>query len=275
MKWYENLCVCFGLRCAPWIFTQVSNLVVKLGVRHGYGRCVNYLDDFLVVDGSYADCAEAQKALIAMLGYLGFIVAWKKVCSPTREIKFLGIIIDTVNMTLSIGDDKLERVKAAVLYFEGRRWCSRKRLEKLAGLLAHCSTVVKGGRTFSRRIYNVLKHMPREGRRVKLSDQIRLDFDWWAKFVNWFNGKARMVVGAGKVNHVYTDVSRYGFGGHWERDFFHGVWDRGTCSGQRCCQRCCVYVNVIKYSRVNETPVCGKLMLVCPSPSRLRNIIYI
>ena len=31
-------------------------------------------------------------------------------------------------------------------------------------------------------------------------------------------------------------------------------------------------VNVIKYSRVNETPVCGKLILVCPSPSRLRNI---
>ena len=61
--------------------------------------------------------------------------------------------------------------------------------------------------------------MPREGRRVKLSDQIRLHLDWWAKF----NGKARMVVRAGKVNHVYTDASMYGFGGHWECDL-HDEW---------------------------------------------------
>ena len=37
---------------------------------------------------------------------------------------------------------------------EGRRKTTRLQLEQLAGLLAHCAKVVRGGHTFYRRIYD-------------------------------------------------------------------------------------------------------------------------
>ena len=38
--------------------------------------------------------------------------------------------------------------------------CTRRQLEMLAGNLVHASVVVCGGRTFSRRVINVIKALP-------------------------------------------------------------------------------------------------------------------
>ena len=72
-------------------------------------------------------------------------------------MKYLGIIVNTVDMTLSVGADKLDRVTIEVQDIQGAKRCKRKRLEQLAGLLAHCATVVRGGRMYTRRIYNLLR----------------------------------------------------------------------------------------------------------------------
>ena len=87
------------------------------------------------------------KRLHTVLTRVGVKVAAEKVVPPCQVITYLGIVIDTVNLTLSIGDDKLERVIDCVTALKDKRWCSRKLLEQTAGLLAHCATVVRGGRT--------------------------------------------------------------------------------------------------------------------------------
>lgn len=61
---------------------------------------------------------------------------------------FLGIITDTVLLELHLPEGKVSKALALLNKVKGCKSISRKNLEKLTGLLAHCSTVVRGGRTF-------------------------------------------------------------------------------------------------------------------------------
>ena len=97
--------------------------------------------------------------------------------TPTQVVKYLGIVINSIDLTLSIDDDKVSRVKDCVNKLRDKKWCPRKLLEQAAGLLAHCSMVVKGGS---------------DCRRVALDELAILDLRWWSTFLVTFNGKARM-----------------------------------------------------------------------------------
>ena len=52
--------LCFGLRCAPYIFTMISNFISRTMKRLGYNHVINYIDDFLVYGTSFQECQEAQ-----------------------------------------------------------------------------------------------------------------------------------------------------------------------------------------------------------------------
>ena len=229
-QYLQDLRVCFGLSSAPFLFTQISDFVVKIGRDHGYGKCVNYLDDFLVTDITEAECGMAQQALCGNLERLGFIVKQQKQVLPATMVKFLGIMVNTADMTLSVGADKLGRVRDGTELIQGKDKCKRKSLEQLAGLLAHCATVVRGGRTYTRRIYNFLRDT--EGQDVvTLTELIKLDLSWWKTFMGWFNGKARILNHKGKVWSIGTDASDHGFGGFSDFGHFWGCWEgsQGRC----------------------------------------------
>lgn len=46
--------ICFGLRCAPYLFTQVTNFVKRCLQRRGFTGISVYLDDFLVTGNNYS-----------------------------------------------------------------------------------------------------------------------------------------------------------------------------------------------------------------------------
>lgn len=47
-KFLVDTRLCFGLRSAPYIFTQISNFVVRAMARRGIFKMANYLDDYIV-----------------------------------------------------------------------------------------------------------------------------------------------------------------------------------------------------------------------------------
>ena len=71
-------------------------------------------------------------------------------------------------MTLSLPQDKLARLKDELKFFRGRRRCTKKQLTRLCGILNHCAKVVRGGRTFSRRLIEQLKGLPQGPERIYL-----------------------------------------------------------------------------------------------------------
>ena len=49
--YFQDNCLCFGLKCAPYIFSQISDFVIRC-MRRGHNRVFSYLDDFIVLDDS-------------------------------------------------------------------------------------------------------------------------------------------------------------------------------------------------------------------------------
>ena len=85
----DNLC--FGVSCAPAIFYRLSNAIVYMMARRGFPAIVNYLDDFLIIGNTYAECQHDVTTLINLLHSLGFNISWKTAVSPSQRITFLGI----------------------------------------------------------------------------------------------------------------------------------------------------------------------------------------
>lgn len=184
--------ICFGLRCAPYLFTQVSNFVLRCLNRRGFLKGVVYLDDYLVFGDSEAECAEAQNTLISILRSLGFDIACDKCTGPSKTITYLGIPFNSADMSVSLPGKKMAKLKNELAFFQGKHRATIHQIQRLCGILAHCSKVIKGGRTFSRRIINHLKGLPLGNKRIRLQEDFLHDLAWWREFAAVFNGKNLM-----------------------------------------------------------------------------------
>ena len=216
----------FGLRCAPYIFTEISNFISSTMEKLGYSCVANYLDDFLVFGTTFQDCQEAQMALISLLGELGFYVSWKKCASPATSIRYLGIIIDSMSMCLSLPEDKLEKLKHELEFFSTRTRASKKQIQRLCGIIAHCSKVIRGGRKFSRRIIDLLAGLTEDNPRIRLSEEFKLDLNWWIEFAKDFNGQEFIISPNDGHGAVFaTDSSLKGYGVVTEDDWMAGYFN--------------------------------------------------
>ena len=203
----------FGLRCAPFIFTQLSDFVVRTMGRLGYTNVISYIDDFIVVEPTRERCADSQAILFELLGSLGFEVSWTKCAAPSTRVRYLGIDFDSMDMTLSLPKDKLNKLFKELDFFEGKSRATKGQIQRLCGILAHASKVVRGGRVFSRRIIYLLKDLPQGNPRVCISDDFLLDLQWWRQFSANFNGKAQLIQNNfGQGPELFTDACLKGYG---------------------------------------------------------------
>ena len=224
-EYLTDNCLSFGLKCAPFIFSRLTEFVLRGMERRGHPGIFGYLDDFLVVADSALECREKLQSLIAFLRYLGFAIAWDKVVSPTQVVTYLGIEIDSTKMQFRLPEKKVLRVKAMVTHYQNATKATKRELQVLAGHLAHASTVVRGGRTFSRRLLNLVKYLPDSPRSVPLPTWFRPDLVWWSQLMSVFNGAAHIIRSQTTLEgHVATDSSMSGFGGVWSGDWFVGTW---------------------------------------------------
>lgn len=62
----------------------------------------------------------------------------------------------------------------------------------MAGLIGHCSKIIRGGRVFSRRIIDYVKGRHTTGSH-QVSADFKLDVQWWLECMSRFNGKSNMI----------------------------------------------------------------------------------
>ena len=103
---YEFLCLCFGLGSAPMIFTKLLKVLIALLSRINV-RIIIFLDDMLLMAQTLKGSLQAKETLIFLLQNLGFVINIKKSqLTPVKEIEFLGLVINSVNMTLALPQEK-------------------------------------------------------------------------------------------------------------------------------------------------------------------------
>ena len=87
--------------------------------------------------------------------------------------------------------------------------------------MAFCSQVVRGGRTFSRRVFDLCAKAYIKGV-VRLNDEMRKDLKWWKDFCSVFNCK-NIILNDNADLPMYSDSSLQGFGAWAGKDNFYGM----------------------------------------------------
>ena len=105
---YEFLCQCFGLGPAPRIFKKLQKIQIAI-IRRINIYIIVYLDDMVLMSQAIEGLNLARDTLIFLLQQLGFIIDLKKpVLSATQKLEFLGLEMDSVNMTLTLPMQKVK-----------------------------------------------------------------------------------------------------------------------------------------------------------------------
>ena len=188
--------------------------------RRGFKGIIVYLGDLLIIAPILEECQQAFGVLCKLLCNLGFQISPGKVVPPSQLFTFLGIQIDTVNLELSLPQEKLVETKALVQEFSHKKRANKHQLQCLAGKLNRASRVVYGGRTFLRRIIDHLNCFHNTDAKFLLTAEFRLDIMWWHTFLQSFNGK-RQFFNKLPVVDVQTDACTIGVGAYFRGDWVY------------------------------------------------------
>jgi hypothetical protein len=213
----------FGASSAPSHFHRLSQAIARCMRRRGFQGIVAYIDDFLIAARTYRECNEALHCLIRLVRKLGFCVSWNKVEGPTQQITFLGISIDTRVCTLSLGSEKLQRLKSELLVFTCKKRATKRQLQRLAGLLNWACQCVRGGKFFMRRILDTIRPLRQQYHKARLSSEFQKDVKWWLGFLGTFNGQ--VYYSEGPVHHVHVDACNAASGMFWAGDWKYSVFE--------------------------------------------------
>ncbi len=202
----------FGLRSAPKIFNAVADALQWHLAQAGVEVLFHYLDDFIMVAPPESHLCHAWlQILIQECARLGVPIAAHKTEGPSTVVVFLGITIDTAKGELRLPEDKLSRLQDLLEEWKSRKCCTRKELESLIGLLNHAFKVIRAGRSFLRRMIDLLHsvHRPPASRiPIRLSQSFRADLAWWVEFLSGWNGISFLNPPSSLAKiHLYTDAS--------------------------------------------------------------------
>ena len=213
----------FGVAKSCGIFQRLSSAVCRImWCRYGV-RVIAYLDDFLIIE-KCTSCLAALNNLLLILRRLGFSINWNKVEGPMQRLVFLGILIDTHLLTLSLPKDKQDEFSGLVKEYINKKRVSRKQLERLIGKLNWACQVVRGGRNFLRRMLTLQNSVKLGNHKIIVTNAFLADLRWWDSFMDTFNGCVSFL-DKSPVTNLQTDACLHGGGGYYNGDYFYINWE--------------------------------------------------
>ena len=144
--------------------------------------------------------------------------ALDKAQPPTQCIKWLGININTVEMTLSI-PQKLQQVLDTVCKYTKARSMSKRQLQSLLGILLHVTKCVRPARLFVARLLEALRAA--RGTYINVNTEMRADFRWFQEFCSAWNGSS-YIPPAAPSREIYVDACLSGIGGSDGQSAYRG-----------------------------------------------------
>ena len=219
----------FGLSSAPRIFSKILKPAISF-LRLSGMRITFYLDDILVISSTYLEACSSVKTCINLLNDLGFTINYEKSSlTPMQNILHLGYNWNSVNMSISLPEEKLIKIKnLASNCLKGP--CSLRKLAMLLGLLvSSCNGFLYAPLHFRGFQLNFITAL-----RVKndwdslwtLDSEAVSDLNWWCS-ANLGDLVPVPILKSEPDLSLFTDASLTGWGAYLSTgEFVSGSWNK-------------------------------------------------
>lgn len=223
---YFDLVLPFGLRSATLACQRTTNAIAHIFLSGYHHQCVNYIDDFGGVETSLDDASLAFRDLEDLFNSLGLESSPAKDCPPSTRMVFLGLVYDTVAMTLEVPQDKLTRTTELICHWLSSPRATRSDLQSLIGKLSYICACISPGKIFMQRILNELRQLPHKHSPFTPSSALLADLRWWNQFLFVYNGVSliRSSPWIDSTTRFCTDACLSGIGGFFDGRFFHSSY---------------------------------------------------
>lgn len=217
----------FGAKLSPYIFNTLTQAVRVIMKNRGFKDIIVYLDDFLLVADTYDNCQKALHELMKLVRELGFQINYNKVEGPYQKLTFLGLVLNSINMTITVPDQKITEIHTLLINTLHARKITKRRIQQLVGKLNWITQCVYGGRFHMRRLIDRANSLRSSGHRTYVNKDMKLDIMWWLDFMKVFNGTMQMIDDRMPVS-VSIDACKTACGSFFQGDFIHAPWTPQT-----------------------------------------------
>ena len=228
---YFDTVLAMGQRNAAMACSRTTDAIMFMHRQKGH-RGTNYLDDLIGV-GAGSDGGEAYNSLGELLHELGVIENLGKACPPATIQLVLGILINTIEGTLSVPEDRMEEIVLLVGEWQNKVRTTKVELQSLIGKLQFVTKCVLQSRVFMNRLLETLRAMS-SSKSVRLSGSFKKDLRWWEMFIEKYNGVSYIpsFVWAEPDVTFATDSCLVGCGGISAGQYFHSNFPDEIASQQ-------------------------------------------
>jgi len=229
-KWkgelYQCLTLFFGMAKAPMYFTKLLKPVMAI-LRKLKIRCMIYIDDIIILAQQKTDALMARDTLIWILQALGLTINFKKsILDPKHLIEYLGLIIDSQLMKITLPQRKVNKIVEMCEKMCKIQHTTVREMSRVMGKLASTAAAVIPSplylRNMQRLIRKALLVNPSYEERITLDEKTKDELRWWKENIKIHNGKPLKLEKPDIV--VSTDASLTGWGAHCKTVSTGGQW---------------------------------------------------
>lgn len=135
-----------------------------------------------------------------------------------------------IDMAIRIPQEKLEVLKADLIFYSKQKRITLKYLQSLVGSLNFFGKAIRSARAFNRRFYDLTMKAKKPHHFIKLNAETKADMHMWLYFLESFNGKTYFPESSwtdSDVLELFTDSAgsaAMGCGAYFSGQWVHFSW---------------------------------------------------
>ena len=234
-KWFMFRVLPFGLSTACYVFTKLLRPLVKRWRSKGL-RCIVYIDDGICASSDRQQCVVDTKQIVDDIALAGFVInAEKSSLEPQQVGPWLGFLLDLNKGMFYVPEEKLARLKKAIVAILHCKSVSVRKLASIVGQIISMSLAIgPTARLRTRALYHVLNSRRSWSDQVYIANDCREELLFWHACLPAHNGQP-IWFSPGATRVVFSDASSTGYGGlnrcvEIGPDIAHGQWSEYEAS---------------------------------------------
>ena len=221
-----NVCA-NGLCSVPRLFSKIIRQVMAFLRLRGH-RSTFYLDDSLLMGNNVQNIVSNTLETLNILEALGFTIhPEKSVLKPAHSIKYLGFVLNSVTMKVTLPEDRKIKIKSAILEVLKNEKIVIRKFASIIGLCIASFPAVLYGPLHYRdmekdKTNNLNINKGNFDKNMVISYKSLIELRWWHENIDLSFGYINKDSNPDLI--IYTDASKSGWGCKLNSDTTKGYW---------------------------------------------------